>query len=81
MDEFQRFRTVSDKGEDIKLERYPDVWMLLSDGRFPTDFSKLRTLIDYMDASDFYADQEEQMTAEREAEVEVKCSHREIKFS
>lgn len=71
LDEFQRFRTVDDKGDDIKLERYPDVWMLLSDGRFPTDFSKLSTLIDYMDASDFYADQEEQSRAEYEAEVEA----------
>ena len=33
LDEFQRFRTVSAKGEDIKVERYQDVWTLLSDGR------------------------------------------------
>ncbi len=78
LDEFQRFRTVSDKGEDIKLERYQDVWMLLSDGRFPTDFSKLSTLIDYMDASDFYADQEEQSAAEREAEIDAGSRKKEV---
>lgn len=33
LDEFQRFRTIDSHGEDVKLERYMDVWALLSDGR------------------------------------------------
>ena len=41
LDEFQRFRTVDKKGEDIKVERYQDVWTLLSDGRLPPSLSAL----------------------------------------
>lgn len=35
LDEFQRFRTVDGNGHDAKVERYQDVWALLSDGRLP----------------------------------------------
>lgn len=41
LDEFQRFRTVDDKGHDAKVERYQDVWALLSDGRLPPALSML----------------------------------------
>jgi SpoVK/Ycf46/Vps4 family AAA+-type ATPase len=41
LDEFQRFRTVDDKGHDAKVERYQDVWALLSDGRLPPALSLL----------------------------------------
>ena len=44
LDEFQRFRTVSAKGEDIKVERYQDVWTLLSDGRLAPALSFMSTL-------------------------------------
>lgn len=57
LDEFQRFRTVSDKGDDIKLERYPDVWMLLSDGRFPSDHKRLEQIIEYMDIVEYWDDE------------------------
>lgn len=33
LDEFQRYRTRDADGEDVKVERYQDVWTLLSDGR------------------------------------------------
>ena len=33
LDEFQRFRTINRKGEDVAVKRYQDVWALLSDGR------------------------------------------------
>ncbi|ARU04392.1 hypothetical protein CCO03_06620 [Comamonas serinivorans] len=33
LDEFQRFRTIDRKGEDLAVKRYQDVWALLSDGR------------------------------------------------
>ena len=35
LDEFQRFRTVDEKGKDFAVKRYQDVWQLLSDGRLP----------------------------------------------
>lgn len=33
LDEFQRYRTIDKAGDDLKVERYQDVWALLSDGR------------------------------------------------
>lgn len=44
LDEFQRFRTVSTKGEEVKVERYQDVWTLLSDGRLPPALSALTNI-------------------------------------
>ena len=41
LDEFQRFRTRNAKGEDVKVERYQDVWTLLSDGRLPPPLGAL----------------------------------------
>jgi len=41
LDEFQRFRTVDNGGNDAKVERYQDVWALLSDGRLPPALSML----------------------------------------
>ncbi len=44
LDEFQRFRTRDAKGEDVKVERYQDVWTLLSDGRLPPALSTLTNI-------------------------------------
>jgi SpoVK/Ycf46/Vps4 family AAA+-type ATPase len=44
LDEFQRFRTVSDQGKDVAVKRYQDVWQLLSDGRLPPSLSFLNEL-------------------------------------
>ena len=44
LDEFQRFRTVDRDGTDRKVERYMDVWTLLSDGKLPPNFSFLGEL-------------------------------------
>jgi len=41
LDEFQRFRTVAGNGSDIKVERYQDIWTLLSDGRLPPSLGSL----------------------------------------
>jgi hypothetical protein len=41
LDEFQRFRTVDKRGKETKVERYQDVWALLSDGRLPPSLSVL----------------------------------------
>lgn len=56
LDEFQRFRTVRKNGEDAKVERYQDVWTLLSDGRLAPTLSFLND-IDYTLADSQY-DQE-----------------------
>lgn len=50
LDEIQRFRTVDDMGCDIKVERFQDVWTLLSDGKFSSDasiFSEIEMMIAY----------------------------------
>lgn len=44
LDEFQRFRTIDRKGEDLPVKRYQDVWQLLSDGRLPPALSFLQEL-------------------------------------
>ena len=44
LDEFQRFRTVERDGKDRRVERYMDVWTLLSDGKLPPNFSFLGEL-------------------------------------
>jgi hypothetical protein len=41
LDEFQRFRTIDGKRGDLRVERYQDVWALLSDGRLPPALSLL----------------------------------------
>ncbi|MCM5680643.1 AAA family ATPase [Schlegelella sp. S2-27] len=41
LDEFQRFRTIDNKRGELRVERYPDVWALLSDGRLPPALSLL----------------------------------------
>lgn len=64
LDEFQRFRTVSLKGEDIKVERYQDVWTLLSDGRLAPALSFMSD-IEYSLADSHY-DQEREKSDDSE---------------
>ena len=50
LDEIQRFRTVDDYGADVKLDKFKDVWTLLSDGRFSADssmFSEMEMMMAY----------------------------------
>lgn len=56
LDEFQRFRTVDDKGHDCKVERYQDVWALLSDGRLAPQLSFMRDLEEALADSEFDGD-------------------------
>ncbi len=44
LDEFQRFRTIDHQGGDVKVERYMDVWTLLSDGRLAPSLSFMNEL-------------------------------------
>ncbi|MEK8030196.1 AAA family ATPase [Ideonella sp. DXS29W] len=41
LDEFQRFRTIDKDRAEVRVERYQDVWALLSDGRLPPALSLL----------------------------------------
>lgn len=71
LDEFQRFRTVDKEGQDMKIERYQDVWQLLSDGRFAIDssiFSSLETDL----ASTAYFKQDEDEEEEMESSKKKK---------
>jgi len=53
LDEFQRYRSIGSDGQDVKLERFQDVWMLLSDGKFASDSSMFQE-IEMMIASTAY---------------------------
>jgi cell division protease FtsH len=44
LDEIQRYRTLNADGSEVKVERYQDVWMLLSDGKFAANSSTFREL-------------------------------------
>jgi cell division protease FtsH len=72
LDEFQRFRTVGAKGEDVKVERYQDVWTLLSDGRLPPALSFMSD-IEYTLADSHY-DQE------REKSDSVEIGNKRLEF-
>ena len=58
LDEFQKFRTVSESGEQNPTDRksYSDVWTLLSDGRFHADLTKKTELLNELLYSKYYAD-------------------------
>ena len=44
LDEIQRFRTIDGEKNDVKVERYQDIWMLLSDGKFSSDYSVFKEI-------------------------------------
>jgi len=58
LDEFQRFRTINDKGDDLKVQRYQDVWTLLSDGRLPPMLSFMNDLEDTLAESEYDRDRD-----------------------
>lgn len=60
LDEFQRFRTINDKGDDLKVQRYQDVWALLSDGRLPPMLSFMNDLESTLAESEYDRDQEQE---------------------
>jgi len=53
LDEIQRFRTVNEDGKEINSDKFKDIWMLLSDGRFQSDSGNRRELFSMM-MSDMY---------------------------
>lgn len=58
LDEFQRFKTVDEQGDEIKVERYQDVWMLLSDGKFAADYSLYSQLESELNQYDWMRDED-----------------------
>jgi cell division protease FtsH len=59
LDEFQRYRTINDKDQDIKVERYQDVWALLSDGRLAPSLSLLGEIESAIASAVYDADQDD----------------------
>jgi hypothetical protein len=59
LDEFQRFRTIDDKRGELRVERYQDVWSLLSDGRLPPSLSLLGDIESSMAEAAFDAERAE----------------------
>ncbi|WP_374667045.1 AAA family ATPase [Ramlibacter sp.] len=57
LDEFQRFRTVNEKGDELKVQRYQDVWALLSDGRLPPLLSFMGDLESAVASSEYDRDE------------------------
>ncbi|QNK67656.1 AAA family ATPase [Variovorax sp. PAMC26660] len=58
LDEFQRFRTRDGNGNDAKVERYQDVWALLSDGRLPPALSMLGEIESSLAQAEFEHDRD-----------------------
>lgn len=57
LDEFQRFRTIDILGSDVKIERFQDVWMLLSDGKFAADSTIFNEIEMLLASAAYYDDQ------------------------
>lgn len=67
LDEFQRYRTIDQHGNDVEVKRYQDVWMMLSDGRFPSDAEYLARLERRLLDSEYWEDDYKALVAEKEA--------------
>lgn len=65
LDEFQRFRTVDAQGRDAPVERYQDVWALLSDGRLPPPLSALGAIERKLADASYEAEREDADEAPR----------------
>ncbi|MFS2036886.1 AAA family ATPase [Polaromonas sp. CT11-55] len=77
LDEFQRFRTVDEKGKDFAVKRYQDVWQLLSDGRLPPSLSFLQEL----EASLAYSLYEHEREGKEEAKPVDGVPPKKLKFA
>ncbi|QTN29847.1 AAA family ATPase [Rhodoferax sp. AJA081-3] len=64
LDEFQRYRTLDKDGDDVKVERYQDVWTLLSDGRLAPTLSFMSDMEYSLGRTQY--DQEREKTDDKE---------------
>jgi hypothetical protein len=70
LDEFQRFRTIDLDGKDVKLERFQDVWTLLSDGKFSADSSMFSDIEMMLAMQDYNKDYQEAWSANNSSDDE-----------
>lgn len=78
LDEFQRFRTINEKGDEVAVKRYQDVWQLLSDGRLPPSLSFLQELESSL-AFSLYDHEREEQADEKPAKDGVQA--KKLKFA
>ncbi len=68
VDEIQRFRTVSESGEEKSIGKaYSDLWMLLSDGRFESDSKNRMELMDILYDEYMSMERQEHETSDADA--------------
>jgi cell division protease FtsH len=60
LDEIQRYRTLDEMGCDLKVERYQDVWQLLSDGHFAMDHTLFREVEELLHDQMWSEDQDDE---------------------
>lgn len=62
LDEFQRFRAIDSHGADVKDQKFQDIWMLLSDGKFAKDYGLFERMMDFTEYNlvDYDEDDEEE---------------------
>ena len=72
LDEFQRYRTVDKQANDVKVERYQDVWALLSDGRLPPPLSLLAEIESSIAMAAYDADQADDDESDEHAQDTAK---------
>ncbi|MFM2056788.1 MAG: hypothetical protein RLY71_1173 [Pseudomonadota bacterium] len=79
LDEFQRFRTISSDRTELRVERYQDVWALLSDGRLPPALSLLSNIESSLAEAAFDAERAEPKETSAQAPLRFKLSSWEAK--
>jgi len=60
LDEMQRFRTLDEEGAMLNSEKYDDIWMLLSDGKFSDAMREREKLINLLLEYEYSFDYEEE---------------------
>lgn len=59
LDEIQRFRSVNEEGKENNSNKYQDIWMLLSDGRFQSNSKIKQELIKLILEEDYWHERRE----------------------
>ena len=62
LDEWQRYRTVDAQGKDVRVERYMDVWTLLSDGIIAPAISFMENLHMELASAEYHEDRHRSRT-------------------
>jgi hypothetical protein len=70
-DEIQKFRSIDDKGEEIKVANFQDFWELLSDGRI-SDKGKGRELLEMFNESQHTKSEREDALEKKEEFIDSK---------